>query len=213
MPRLSRRLVRNHDIPRLNSRVVVIRIQRDNGPVSAAAGFPGGAGKGARAVLCHPGDLPKSQVAGHLPGPLRAVCGRPGPAGGPRRQLAVRPGCGPRRRAGNRTRAVPPPASGYASLCWPTSVPAVRSRAVWGRQGDWLSGRALRSHRRGRWFEPSIAHSTEPDLRPGQKLDRTGLILAWRMGPSSLSGGIWENIVGRVSQRGWSPVASWLRPG
>src|SRR3954462_3181206 len=24
--------------------------------------------------------------------------------------------------------------------------------------GDWLSGRALRSHRRGHWFEPSIAH-------------------------------------------------------
>ena len=26
------------------------------------------------------------------------------------------------------------------------------------RSGDWLSGRALRSHRRGHWFEPSIAH-------------------------------------------------------
>ena len=25
-------------------------------------------------------------------------------------------------------------------------------------RGDWLSGRALRSHRRGHWFEPSIAH-------------------------------------------------------
>ena len=24
--------------------------------------------------------------------------------------------------------------------------------------GDWLSGRALRSHRRGHWFESSIAH-------------------------------------------------------
>ena len=24
--------------------------------------------------------------------------------------------------------------------------------------GDWRSGSAFRSHRRGRWFEPSIAH-------------------------------------------------------
>ena len=47
---------------------------------------------------------------------------------------------------------------GYASLCWPASVPAVRSRVVWGRQGDWLSGRAPRSHRGGHWFDPSIAH-------------------------------------------------------
>ena len=47
---------------------------------------------------------------------------------------------------------------GYASLCWPASVPATRSRAVWGRQGDWRSGSAPRSHRGGRWFEPSIAH-------------------------------------------------------
>ena len=27
--------------------------------------------------------------------------------------------------------------------------------------GDWRSGSALRSHRRGHWFEPSIAHSRE----------------------------------------------------
>ena len=32
--------------------------------------------------------------------------------------------------------------------------------AVCPGQGDWLSGRALRSHRRGRWFEPSIAHES-----------------------------------------------------
>jgi hypothetical protein len=43
-------------------------IQRDNGPVSAPAGFPGRAGKGARAVLRHPVDLPKSQVAACLAG-------------------------------------------------------------------------------------------------------------------------------------------------
>src|SRR6185437_10940713 len=28
-----------------------------------------------------------------------------------------------------------------------------------GAAGDWLSGRALRSHRRGHWFDPSIAHA------------------------------------------------------
>jgi hypothetical protein len=27
--------------------------------------------------------------------------------------------------------------------------------------GDWLSGRALRSHRRGHWFDPSIAHPVQ----------------------------------------------------
>ena len=34
--------------------------------------------------------------------------------------------------------------------------PAHRRAA--GRRGDWRSGSALRSHRRGHWFEPSIAH-------------------------------------------------------
>ena len=33
--------------------------------------------------------------------------------------------------------------------------------------GDWLSGRAPRSHRGGHWFDPSIAH-------PGQRPDRIG---------------------------------------
>ena len=32
--------------------------------------------------------------------------------------------------------------------------------------GDWLSGRAPRSHRGGHWFDPSIAH----DVRPVQRL-------------------------------------------
>src|SRR5690349_7167120 len=33
-----------------------------------------------------------------------------------------------------------------------------------GARGDWRSGSALRSHRRGHWFEPSIAHpwSSQP---------------------------------------------------
>jgi len=77
---------------------------------------------------------PRSPPA--CPGGCGPSGGRPGPAGGPGGRLVAGPGCGPRRRAGNRARAAAPPASGYASLCWPASVPAVRSRAVWGRQGD-----------------------------------------------------------------------------
>lgn len=30
--------------------------------------------------------------------------------------------------------------------------------------GDWRSGSALRSHRRGHWFEPSITHRNEDAL-------------------------------------------------
>jgi hypothetical protein len=37
--------------------------------------------------------------------------------------------------------------------------------------GDWLSGRAPRSHRGGHWFDPSIAHS-DPDQWPGPIMDR-----------------------------------------
>jgi len=32
------------------------------------------------------------------------------------------------------------------------------------QMGDWLSGRALASHARGHWFEPSIAHHVD-DMR------------------------------------------------
>jgi hypothetical protein len=45
------------------------------------------------------------------------------------------------------------PGCGYASAC------ATVSAHDPGRaRGDWRSGSALRSHRRGHWFEPSIAH-------------------------------------------------------
>ena len=33
-------------------------------------------------------------------------------------------------------------------------------------QGDWLSGRAPRSHRGGHWFDPSIAHPVSPATVP-----------------------------------------------
>ena len=87
----------------------------------------------------HPGRLP-----GHCPGPGAMIGGRD-LSGAGRSSESWRP----RRCHAPR---------GYASLCWPASVPAVRSRVVWGRQGDWLSGRAPRSHRGGHWFDPSIAH-------------------------------------------------------
>ena len=82
-------------------------------------------------------------------------------AGPPSRCCSGRSGTGPARPGGSRRSRRPGrrhTSRGYASLCWPASVPATRSRAVWGRQGDWRSGSAPRSHRGGRWFEPSIAH-------------------------------------------------------
>ena len=86
MPRLSRRVVRNHDIPRLNSRAAIIRIQRDNGLASPRPGFPGGSRKGASAVMAHLSDLPWSREPVRLPGPVRAAQGRlrtVGPVRGP----------------------------------------------------------------------------------------------------------------------------------
>ncbi len=41
------------------------------------------------------------------------------------------------------------------------------------RAGDWLSGRAPRSHRGGHWFEPSIAHRVLPQFRGGFAVLRT----------------------------------------
>ena len=40
---------------------------------------------------------------------------------------------------------------------------SLRSRR--GHAGDWRSGSALRSHRRGHWFEPSIAHQSSSQVR------------------------------------------------
>ena len=38
--------------------------------------------------------------------------------------------------------------------------------------GDWLSGRAPRSHRGGHWFEPSIAHQQRSGTRPFSRTPR-----------------------------------------
>lgn len=48
----------------------------------------------------------------------------------------------------------------------PTSIGvAAVLRLTLSSAGDWRSGSALRSHRRGHWFEPSIAHLVNPQLR------------------------------------------------
>ncbi len=54
--------------------------------------------------------------------------------------------------------------------------------------GDWLSGRAPRSHRGGHWFDPSIAHQVEAQVRDSE----TGPIPRQGTGPSGCLGGIWE---------------------
>src|SRR5580693_3115003 len=47
--------------------------------------------------------------------------------------------------------------------------------------GDWLSGRAPRSHRGGHWFDPSIAHRR----KSRSEAPRTALILlcGWELSP------------------------------
>jgi hypothetical protein len=61
----------------------------------------------------------------------------------------------------------------------PRAIRPLGAGPFWGHQGDWLSGRALRSHRRGRWFEPSIAHQIEAQVRDSM----IGLIPPPGMGP------------------------------
>ena len=43
---------------------------------------------------------------------------------------------------------------GHALVCESPQAPGIRRAGP----GDWLSGRAPRSHRGGHWFDPSIAH-------------------------------------------------------
>lgn len=43
------------------------------------------------------------------------------------------------------------------------------------RKRDWRSGSALRSHRRGHWFEPSITHQITPVSRNGGFIMPTGI--------------------------------------
>ena len=49
---------------------------------------------------------------------------------------------------------------------------------VGARSGDWRSGSALRSHRRGHWFEPSIAHREQLPTARGRELSPSRRVLA-----------------------------------
>ena len=42
-------------------------------------------------------------------------------------------------------------------------------------RGDWRSGSALRSHRRGHWFEPSIAHPSQRNFGSVKRVDSSPL--------------------------------------
>jgi hypothetical protein len=86
--------------------------------------------------LCREMNL---KFVGASPGRKLARDGRNRPR--PRRRLPASPGCASLRTLLRR--------SCYAAVT-----------------GDWLSGRAPRSHRGGHWFDPSIAHS----VRPAQRL-------------------------------------------
>ncbi len=110
--RLSHGVVRNHDIPRLNSRVTIIRIQRDKGRTSPRQGFPAGAGKGVSAVMRDVSDLPglpgTSAASRPLSWSLRAACV---PSG----QLAGRPPADAQRPGGAAARGGRPGAAGRAA--------------------------------------------------------------------------------------------------
>ena len=68
-----------------------------------------------------------------------------------------------RTRASGRCRTARRPALGFPAH--PVREAAATSRAA---RGDWRSGSALRSHRRGHWFEPSIAHRIGSERRLGR---------------------------------------------
>ena len=91
-------------------------------------------------------ETPPASAA--APTRLRAPSGRCGPAARPRAVWRARCATLWRRRD---------------EACRGDSVPGLWHGPA---TGDWLSGRAPRSHRGGHWFDPSIAH----DVRPGQRL-------------------------------------------
>jgi hypothetical protein len=141
MLRLSSRLVRNRDIPRLNSRTAPIRIQRDKDPPGPAAGLSGRPPARAPAPLCVTGVIfaESREQCGSRPlsGPLRAVGG---PLGG---QLADGRGVR-RRRTGASGRPSGPDgcASGESDAggCRSCGPGGAAGRAVPGRRG-WFSCR------------------------------------------------------------------------
>jgi hypothetical protein len=94
-------------------------------------------------------------------------------AGGGRAWPAMLPGTGARglrcpRGTGPRGRDIMAAGSACASLFFALSA-GIRCAGA----GDWLSGRAPRSHRGGHWFDPSIAHQGRVRMDAG----------AWISGP------------------------------
>ncbi len=82
------------------------------------------------------------------------------------------------RRAGRAARMRYPmgaPGHGCRGGCWP------RRTAQTPATGDWLSGRAPRSHLGGHWYDPSIAHR----CKARSEAPRTALILrvGWELSP------------------------------
>jgi hypothetical protein len=69
----------------------------------------------------------------------------------------------------------------------PISEMAPRSANIQMHQGDWRSGSALRSHRRGHWFEPSIAHDVDRRLVPPKCGGRVAIVIL--CGCASLAAG------------------------
>ena len=64
--------------------------------------------------------------------------------------------------------------------------------------GDWLSGRAPRSHRGGHWFDPSIAHQLRGYVDLRQDLD----------GSHSCSQVVGDPVRAMAGRRGWAKTVS-----
>src|SRR5215475_7144135 len=84
-----------------------------------------------------------------------------------------------------------------------------------GSQGDWLSGRAPRSHRGGHWFDPSIAHHgfvDQPRFVPG--LTRVACeLVPLRRRRVRLKHPRGHAFLLALTDRLRGPVLSWRRPG
>src|SRR5258707_9659706 len=83
--------------------------------------------------------------------------------------------------------------------------------AASGRAGDWLSGRAPRSHRGGHWFDPSIAHRGQDENSNSDSKDRTpegGYEGGYRSGPGRWLSGAVVVRVRSTSSTGPAPSTS-----
>jgi hypothetical protein len=119
----------------------------------ADCGLPGGGPPGLR---CSRQD---GSVSAVLPAErIRVGCGVPGRTG-PRRRASCRGRAGAAARSWRRAR--------HALVCFSPLSTGIRCAGA----GDWLSGRAPRSHRGGHWFDPSIAHQKQQVRGSGNKIE------------------------------------------